>query len=66
MNVRLVAMRATEHRPWAGAHSSDGWEVASPWHTHDMHQLLYAFEGSVEVEGRSGCYKVPNQFAVWI
>jgi len=31
-----------------------------------MHQLLYAFEGSLTVEGRSGRYKVPKQFAVWI
>jgi AraC-like DNA-binding protein len=50
----------------AGAHSSNGWDVETPWHHHDMHQLLYAFEGSVEVEGRLGRYRVPHQFAAWI
>lgn len=50
----------------AGAHCSDSWEVDSPWHRHDMHQLLYAIEGSVEVEGALARYMVPSQFAVWI
>jgi AraC-like DNA-binding protein len=50
----------------AGAHCSDGWQVDTPWHYHDMHQLLYAFDGAVEVEGRHGRYSVPRQFAVWI
>lgn len=31
-----------------------------------MHQLLYAFEGALEVEGRGGRYKIPRQFAAWI
>ena len=66
MEVRLVPMRSPRTAPWAGAYSSDGWEVVTPWHLHDMHQLLYAFEGSVEVEGRSAHYKVPRQFAIWI
>jgi len=57
---------ATEPPLTAGAHCSDGWSVTSPWHYHDMHQLLYAFEGAVEVEGLQGHYKVPRQFAVWI
>lgn len=62
-------MRGGELLPLAGSHSSDGIELAtplSPWHYHDMHQLIYAFEGSVEVEGQTGAYKVPRQFAVWI
>jgi AraC-like DNA-binding protein len=50
----------------AGGHNSAGWDIATPWHYHDMHQLLYAFDGAVEVEGVHGCYKVPRQFAVWI
>ena len=70
MQARLVQMRgqmsSDETPPFAGAHCSDGWSVTSPWHYHDMHQLLYAFDGAVEVEGLHGCYKVPRQFAVWI
>ncbi len=70
MQARLVQMRApasgTEPLLSAGAHCSDGWSVTSPWHYHDMHQLLYAFDGAVEVEGLQGHYKVPRQFAVWI
>jgi AraC-like DNA-binding protein len=31
-----------------------------------MHQLLYAFDGAVEVEGSGGRYKVPHQYAVWV
>jgi hypothetical protein len=30
-------------------------EVDSAWHVHEMHQLLYAFEGSVEVESSTDC-----------
>ncbi|HVL00998.1 MAG TPA: helix-turn-helix transcriptional regulator [Dongiaceae bacterium] len=50
----------------AGTFNSDGLEIETPWHYHDLHQLLYAFEDSVEVEGESARYKVPHQFAAWI
>jgi len=50
----------------AGALCSSGWDVDSPWHCHDMHQMLYAFEGALTVEGRNGHYKIPKQFAAWI
>lgn len=66
MDARLIPMRAADSPIQAGAHCSAGWEVVTPWHYHDMHQLLYAFDGAVEVEGRHGSYKVPRQFAVWI
>jgi len=62
----LVPMRPSSSPSMSGAHCSDGFEVETPWHHHDMHQLLYAFDGSVEVEGQQGHYKVPHQFAVWI
>jgi len=52
--------------PRAGAHLSTGMEVDSPWHVHDMHQLLYAFEGSVEVESENAGFLVPHEFAAWI
>lgn len=66
MDVRLIPMRALDNLLRAGAHSSDGWDVDTFWHKHDMHQLLYAFDGAVEVEGRAARYKVPRQFAMWI
>jgi AraC-like DNA-binding protein len=50
----------------AGALCSSGWTVDSPWHRHDLHQLLYAFEGSLTVEGPQGRYRIPHQFAAWI
>ena len=66
MQVRLNPMRPNGSSLRAGAHCSSGFDVVTPWHRHDMHQLLYAFEGSVVVEGLRGCYKVPRQFAAWI
>ena len=66
MDIGLSPMRPPGCHLTAGAHCSAGWEVVTPWHHHDMHQLLYAFDGSVEVEGLAGRYKVPRQFAVWI
>jgi len=65
-DIGLSPMRAAGVTLPAGAHCSDGWRVATPWHHHDMHQLLYAFDGAVEVEGRFGRYNVPRQFAVWV
>ena len=37
-----------------------------PWHTHDLHQLLYAFEGIVEVETDGSHHLLPPQQAAWI
>jgi AraC-like DNA-binding protein len=50
----------------AGAYISDGLDVDGPWHVHEMHQLLYAFEGTVEVEGEHARFLVPCQLAAWI
>jgi AraC-like DNA-binding protein len=36
------------------------------WHFHDMHKLLYAFEGAIEVESTRGRNLVPRQLAAWI
>lgn len=62
----LKRMLAHDVRPRAGAHCSDGMRVDSDWHFHDMHQLLYAFEGSIEVESSRGRHLVPRQLAAWI
>jgi len=66
MDLQLIKKRLEGSKLQAGALCSSGWIVDSPWHRHDMHQLLYAFEGSLTVEGKSGRYKVPRQFAAWI
>ncbi|TGD74738.1 AraC family transcriptional regulator [Mangrovimicrobium sediminis] len=49
-----------------GSHLSTGLELDTGWHVHDMHQLQYAFEGSIEVEDAEGRHLVPHQFGVWI
>jgi AraC-like DNA-binding protein len=36
------------------------------WHFHDMHKLLYAFEGAIEVESSRGRNLIPRQLAAWI
>lgn len=49
-----------------GAHLSTGMQIDTDWHYHDMHQLLYAFDGSVEIEDERARCLVPHQFAAWI
>jgi AraC-like DNA-binding protein/mannose-6-phosphate isomerase-like protein (cupin superfamily) len=43
-----------------------GAEVVTGWHSHDMHQLEYAFQGVAQVETASARYLLPPQQAVWI
>lgn len=50
----------------AGSISRDGIHVDLQWHFHDMHKLLYAFEGAIEVESNLGRNLVPRQLAAWI
>lgn len=66
MNIGLVPTRDQAASVQGGAHDSDGWDVDTPWHFHDMHQLLHATAGSVDVEGSEGRYRIPHQFAAWI
>lgn len=44
----------------------DADEVLTGWHHHDMHQVEYALQGTVEVETRDAHYLLPPQQAVWI
>jgi hypothetical protein len=44
----------------------DGMHVDLQWHYHDMHKLLYAFEGAIEVESSRGRNLIPRQLAAWI
>jgi AraC-like DNA-binding protein len=50
----------------AGTFAYDGRDLVTGWHTHDLHQIEYAFEGLAEVETAQSHYLVPPQQAVWI
>jgi AraC-like DNA-binding protein len=50
----------------AGAWPEDGDDLVTGWHRHDLHQLLYAFEGIVEVETDGAHHLLPPQQAAWI
>jgi AraC-like DNA-binding protein len=50
----------------AGANRYDAQDYASSMHVHDLHQVLYAFQGVVEVETTSAHYFLPPQRALWI
>jgi AraC-like DNA-binding protein len=52
--------------PHAGSLPSYGAELDGPWHFHDMHQLMCAFEGSFVIEVERGRHLVPCQLAAWI
>jgi AraC-like DNA-binding protein/quercetin dioxygenase-like cupin family protein len=43
-----------------------GDEVVSGWHSHDLHQLEYAFEGVARVETADADYLLPPRLAAWI
>src|ERR1700674_201627 len=64
-NVGPVNMRAgTPVR--AGTYVYDGDDLVTGWHTHDLHQVEYAFHGVVGVETKTARYLLPPQQAVWI
>ena len=51
----------------AGTYSLEvGDDVVTGWHSHDLHQVEYAFEGIAEVETATARYLLPPQQAVWI
>ncbi len=53
-------------RASAGAFTQDQFDIDAPWHHHDMHQLQYAFEGSIEVEDKTRRHLLPRTLAAWI
>ncbi|CAN7457053.1 helix-turn-helix transcriptional regulator [Phenylobacterium sp. LjRoot225] len=53
-------------RPAAGAIVQDDYDLDCPWHSHDMHQLQYAFDGAIEVEDAHARYLLPRSLAAWI
>jgi AraC-like DNA-binding protein/mannose-6-phosphate isomerase-like protein (cupin superfamily) len=51
----------------AGTYSVElGDEVVTGWHSHDFHQVEYAFEGIAEVQTETARFLLPPQQAVWI
>jgi quercetin dioxygenase-like cupin family protein len=50
----------------AGTFAFEGNELVTDWHAHDLHQIEYAFQGTVEVETGAGHYLLPPQQAAWI
>ena len=50
----------------AGSWPEDADDLVTPWHTHELHQLLYTFEGVVEVETAGAHHLLPPQQAAWI
>lgn len=62
----LVTLVDPARRPRAGAILQDDYDLDTPWHSHDMHQLQYAFDGSIEVEDRRASYLCLRTRAIWI
>jgi AraC-like DNA-binding protein len=61
----MVDMR-TGGRPRAGTFAYEGAELATTWHSHDLHQIEYALRGVVEVETAAARCLLPPQQAAWI
>lgn len=66
LNIGLSTLVDPARRPPAGAVLQDAYDIDSPWHHHDMHQIQYAFEGSMELEDRGGRHLLPRNLAGWI
>jgi AraC-like DNA-binding protein len=64
--ANLLPLRAPGMIPRPGSLYRDGMHVDLQWHFHDMHKLLYAFEGAIEVESTRGRNLIPRQLAAWI
>jgi len=53
-------------RQSAGSYTYEGDELITTWHAHDLHQLEYAFHGTVEVDTETAHFLLPPQQAAWI
>lgn len=65
-DLGLITLIDPASRPLAGAVLQDEYDMDCPWHHHDMHQLQYAFEGSMELEDDRGRHLLPRSLAGWI
>jgi AraC-like DNA-binding protein len=64
-NLGLVDLRRGSPAR-AGGHLAEGVDGVTRWHRHDLHQLLYAFTGTIEVETAMARHLLPPQQAAWI
>lgn len=62
----FLRMCSPDTPPHAGSLPSDELDLDGPWHFHDMHQLICAFEGSIEVEVEGGRHLIPRELAAWV
>jgi len=53
-------------RQSAGSYTYEGDELITTWHAYDLHQLEYAFHGTVEVDTETANFLLPPQQAAWI
>jgi len=65
-NAHWLRMYAPGAQPRPGALFNPDLDVDSHWHRHDMHQLMFAFEGAVELESDRGRHLIPRYLAAWI
>ncbi|HEX7853514.1 MAG TPA: helix-turn-helix transcriptional regulator [Sphingobium sp.] len=66
LDAAVVTLVDPARRPMAGTIPQDEYDLDTPWHSHDMHQLQYAFSGMVAVEDEQGNYILPRTLAAWI
>ena len=64
--IGLVTLAGPDGRPTPGAIVQDHYDLDGPWHHHDMHQIQYAFEGSIALEDSCGRHLLPRSLAGWI
>jgi AraC-like DNA-binding protein len=50
----------------SGAYPHDGTDLVSRWHTHDLHQLIYASRGTAQIEAAGRRHLLPPQQAAII
>jgi AraC-like DNA-binding protein len=65
-DIGLVRLAGPGGRPAVGALVQDRFDLDCPWHHHDMHQIQYAFEGSIALEDGHGRHLLPRSLAGWI
>lgn len=65
-DAEFLQMYAPGAQPRPGSVCSDELDVDSHWHFHDMHQLMFTFEGATAVETERGRHLLPPQIAAWI
>jgi AraC-like DNA-binding protein len=65
-NLRPVIELRRGGRALGGSYLYEGDALITGWHSHEVHQIEYAFGGVVEVETASAHYLLPPQQAAWI